>query len=297
VIFGTLYPLVLSAFDIRISVGAPFFGLTFIPLVVPLLMLVPFGPLLAWKRGDLRGAAERLLSAFAVAIAGAIVAAFLGGATDALALFGVWLGVWLIAGAISELAVRIKLGQASLGDSWRRLRGLPRSSLGTTVAHAGLGLTVLGLVVASTWGAEAIRTVKPGETIAIAGYALTFDGVAQRPGPNFSEIVAHFSVAAGGREVTTLDPSRRTFQARQDTTTEAAISTLGFSQLYVSLGDIASDGSATVRAYFKPLVTFIWLGAMVMALGGLLSLSDRRLRVGAPRPARQRAAAPTAPAE
>jgi cytochrome c-type biogenesis protein CcmF len=297
VIVGTLYPLALEAFGgTRISVGAPFFEMTFVPLVVPLLMLVPFGPMLAWKRGDLRAAAERLIVAFGVAIAAAIVAAILRGASDAFALFGVWLAVWLIGGAISELAYRVKIGSASLRDSWRRLAGLPRSSLGTTVAHAGLGVTVLGLVVASTWGSEAIRSIKPGDTIPIAGYVVTFDGAAVRPGPNYSELVAHFRVAEGGRPVAVLEPAKRTFAARQDTTTEAAISTLGFSQLYLSLGDITEDRTATVRVYFKPLVTLIWLGALIMALGGLLSLSDRRLRVGAPRPARPQAAHAT-PAE
>jgi cytochrome c-type biogenesis protein CcmF len=164
------------------------------------------------------------------------------------------------------------------------------------VAHAGLGVTVLGLVVASTWGSEAIRSVKPGGTIPIAGYTLAYKGPVGRTGPNYTEQVAEFGVSAGGGEIMTLEPSRRLFQARQDVTSEAAIKTIWFSQLYVSLGDIAEDGAATVRVYFKPLVAFIWLGAVIMALGGLLSLSDRRLRVGAPRPARATPAA-AAPAE
>jgi cytochrome c-type biogenesis protein CcmF len=299
VVLGTLYPLVLEAFGgTRISVGAPFFDLTFIPLVVPLLLIVPFGPLLAWKRGDLRAAAERLIAALGVAIAAVILAAVLRGATDAFALFGVWLGVWLIAGALSELAFRIKVGSAPVAENWRRFVGLPRSSIGTTLAHAGLGLTVLGLVVASTWGTETIVSVKPGETLAAGGYVLTFQGTVDRPGPNYSETVAHFTVASGGREVGVIEPSQRLFAVRQNTVSEAAISTIWFSQLYVSLGDIA-DGAATVRVYFKPLVTFIWLGALVMALGGLLSLSDRRLRVGAPRTARagRPQPVPVAPAE
>ncbi len=151
VVIGTLYPLALEALTgTVISVGSPFFDLTFIPLVVPLLLMVPFGPLLAWKRGDLKAAAERLMLAFGVAIAAAIVAAALAGTKDALALFGVWLGAWLIAGALSELAFRIKLGTIPLGDSLRRAAGLPRSAFGTTLAHAGVGVTVLGIVAATT---------------------------------------------------------------------------------------------------------------------------------------------------
>jgi cytochrome c-type biogenesis protein CcmF len=281
----------------RISVGAPFFNLTFMPLVVPLLLLVPFGPMLAWKRGDAIAAGQRLMVAFAVAIALTIVAAIIEGGFDAIALFGVWLGVWLIAGAVAELAFRIKVGSASVAENWRRLAGLPRSSLGTTVAHAGLGVTVLGLVMASTWGSEAIVSVKPGDSIPIAGYVLKFDGTVSQPGPNYAETLARFSVTnSGGDEVATMAPSHRLFAASQDTTSEAAIDTIWFSQLYISLGDITADGSATVRVYFKPLVTFIWLGAIIMALGGLLSLSGRRLRVGAPRPARA-LTAPAAAAE
>jgi cytochrome c-type biogenesis protein CcmF len=289
VIVGTLYPLALEALTgERISVGAPFYNLTFIPLVVPLLILVPFGPFLAWKRGDLYAVAQRLTIALGVAIAGTIIVAAYAGAHQVLSLFGVWLGIWLIAGAASELAFRVKLGTAPLAESLRRARGLPRSAYGTTLAHIGVGVTVLGIVVATTWSTEAIRSMKPGDTVAIGGYSVTLDGFLERPGANFQETVVRFSVRSGGALVAVMEPSKRQFDVRQTSTTEAAIRTSGFSQLYLSLGDIAADGTTTVRVFWKPLVTWIWLGAIVMAFGGLLSLSDRRLRVGAPRPARRR---------
>jgi cytochrome c-type biogenesis protein CcmF len=289
VIVGTLYPLALEALTgERISVGAPFYNLTFIPLVVPLLILVPFGPFLAWKRGDLYAVAQRLTIALGVAIAGTIIVAAYAGAHQVLSLLGVWLGIWLIAGAASELAFRVKLGTAPLAESLRRACGLPRSAYGTTLAHIGVGVTVLGIVVATTWSTEAIRSMKPGDTVAIGGYALTLDGFLERPGANFQETVVRFSVRSGGALVAVMEPSKRQFDVRQTSTTEAAIRTSGFSQLYLSLGDIAADGTTTVRVFWKPLVTWIWLGAIVMAFGGMLSLSDRRLRVGAPRPARRR---------
>jgi cytochrome c-type biogenesis protein CcmF len=289
VIVGTLYPLALEALTgERISVGAPFYDLTFIPLVVPLLILVPFGPFLAWKRGDLYAAAQRLTVALGVAIAGAIIVAAYAGAHQVLSLFGVWLGIWLITGAASELAFRVKLGTAPLAENLRRARGLPRSAYGTTLAHIGVGVTVLGIVVATTWSTEAIRSMKPGDSIAIGGYSVTLDGFEQRPGANFQETLVRFSVRSGGALVAVMTPSKRQFDVRQTSTTEAAIRTSGFSQLYLSLGDIDADGTTTVRMFWKPLVTWIWLGAIVMAFGGLLSLSDRRLRVGAPRPARRR---------
>jgi cytochrome c-type biogenesis protein CcmF len=289
VVVGTLYPLALEAFGgARISVGAPFYDLTFVPLMVPLLMLMPFGPLLAWKRGDLAAAAQRLMVAFAVALAVEILATVLAGGQSAFSLFGVWLAAWLIAGALSELAFRLRLGRAPLAESLRRAAGLPRSAFGTTLAHAGVGVTVLGLVVASTWGTELITSVRPGATLDVAGYTLRFDGFADRSGPNYTEHAALFAVSNGGRDLGVVSPSRRLFASRETTTTEAAIRTVGLSQLYLSLGDTGDDGATTVRAYWKPLVTLIWLGALVMAAGGLLSLSDRRLRVGAPRPARAR---------
>jgi cytochrome c-type biogenesis protein CcmF len=293
VLIGTLYPLALEALTgARISVGAPFFNLTFLPLVAPLLVIVPFGPFLAWKRGDVFGAAQRLMIAFGVAIAATLVAAAFAGAGSVLALFGVWLGIWLIAGAFSELAFRVKLGSVPLGDSLRRLAGLPRSSFGTTFAHAGVGITVLGLVSATSWLSEDILAMKPGDTAAIAGYELTLDGFLPRAGPNYRETAVRFTVTRGGSEVATVEPSKRVFATREMVTTEAAIKTFGLSQLYVSIGDIATDGTTTVRIFWKPLVTLIWLGAIVMAFAGLLSLSDRRLRVGAPRRARPAHPAP-----
>jgi cytochrome c-type biogenesis protein CcmF len=297
VIVGTLYPLVLEALNgDRISVGAPFYNLTFAPIVVPLLMLVPFGPMLAWKRGDIAAAAERLMVAFGVALVAGILAAFLSGGGPVLALFGIALGVWLVAGALSETALRVKLGQAPFDESLRRAAGLPRAAYGSMLAHAGVGVMVIGIVAATAWPTEVIRTMKPGETVEIAGRSITLDGFVPRAGPNYRENAVRFTVRKGGATVAAMEPSKRQFTARAMDTTEAAIRTFGLSQLYISLGDIGGDGATTVRVYWKPLVTLIWLGPLIMSLGGLVSLSDRRLRVGAPRPARRATPTPAAPA-
>ena len=289
VLIGTLYPLILESLTGEmISVGAPFFNLIFLPLITPLLIIVPFGPLLAWKRGDLGAAAERLVFAFGAAILAALVSAWLAGAENVLALFGVALGVWLIVGALSEVAYRVKLFAVPFPETMRRLAGLPRSAYGTMLAHAGVGVTVLGIVAATNFMTEQIVTMRPGDSITAGGRLVTFDDVGLRDGPNFAETVAHFTVRSdGGTVATVMEPTKRQFAARQTETTEAAIATFGFSQLYLSLGDIAPDKATVVRVYWKPLVTLIWLGSLVMALGGILSLSDRRLRVGAPRPARK----------
>jgi cytochrome c-type biogenesis protein CcmF len=293
VIVGTLYPLVLEAITgDRISVGAPFYNLTFAPLVVPLLLIVPFGPLLAWKRGDFGAAAQRLMFAFAVALLVAAVGAWLAGGGPVLALVGIGIGAWMIAGAVSEFAYRVKIGSVPLRESLRRAAGLPRAAYGTTLAHAGVGIMVLGIVAATTWATETILTMKPGDTVTVGSRTITLDGFLPRAAANFRENVVRFTVREGGTIVAVMEPSKRRFSTREMETTEAAIRTFALSQLYVSLGDIGNDGAVTVRIYWKPLVTLIWLGPVVMALGGLISLSDRRLRVGAPRPARRAAAAP-----
>jgi cytochrome c-type biogenesis protein CcmF len=275
----------------KISVGPPFFNATFGPLFVPLLLAMPFGPLLGWKRGDLLGAAQRLTAAAFVA-AVAIAAAFaLQHGGPVLAPFGVGLALFVMTGALVDLAERTMILRVPLGAALRRAAGLPRSAWGTAVAHFGIGVTLLGIVVVSAWGAERIAALKLGESIDIAHYRLTFDGLFNQQGPNYRDVVGRFTVRrTNGDLLGVMEPSRRMFPARNMATTEAALMRRGVSQLYLSLGDPDPDGTVPVRLYFKPLVLLIWLGAVIMFVGGGLSLSDRRLRIGAPRPAKVRAA-------
>ncbi len=290
VFVGTLYPLALEMLTgEKISVGAPFFNLTFGPLFLPLLFAVPFGPLMAWKRGDLLGAAQRLIGAAALALVGIAVtySATVGGSVYAP--FGIGLAVFAMAGAMTDLVERTGLFRVPLATSVTRARGLPRSAWGTAVAHFGLGVTLLGIVCETNWASERIVEMKPKATTSISSYDLTFDGLATRDGPNYRELTAQFTVREGGNAIAVLQPSKRNFPSRGSATTEAALLTRGVSQLYVSLGDPREDGSIAVRIYHKPLVLLIWLGAVVMMMGGALSLSDRRLRVGAPKPAKKNA--------
>jgi cytochrome c-type biogenesis protein CcmF len=286
VFVGTLYPLALEAMTgEKISVGPPFFNATFGPLFVPLLLIMPFGPLLGWKRGDLLGAAQRLLAAAFIA-AVAIAATFaLAHGGPVLAPFGVGLALFVMAGAVIDLAERTMILRVPLGAALRRAVGLPRSAWGSAVAHFGIGVTLLGIVVVTAWGAERIAALRPGESVDIAHYRLSFDGIFNRTGPNYRELVAHFTVRrTSGDLLGSMEPSRRTFPARGMATTEAALMRRGVSQIYLSLGDPAGDGAVPIRLYYKPMVLLIWLGALIMFVGGGLSLSDRRLRVGAPRP-------------
>jgi cytochrome c-type biogenesis protein CcmF len=203
-----------------------------------------------------------------------------------LAPFGIGLALFVIAGAITDIVERTGLLRAPLTSVARRAAGLPRSAWGTAFAHLGLGITLLGIVGETQWNAERIVSVKPGEKIALRNYDLTFDGTTARNGANFKEVAAAFTVRRHGEVIGIMTPSKRTFGSRDTTTTESALMARGFSQLYLSLGDLNPDGSAAVRLYYKPLVLLIWLGCVVMVIGGGLSLSDRRLRVGAPKPAR-----------
>ena len=212
VFVGTLYPLALEAVSgEKISVGAPFFNLTFVPLMIPLLMAVPFGPLLAWKRGDLLAAAQRLTVAAVVSLAAMIAILATHQSGPWLAPLGIGLGLWLIVGAATELATRSKLTEVSLAESWRRLRNLPRAAYGTALAHAGLGVMVLGLVGTTAWRSERIEALVPGGTVNIAGYELTLQGEKERQGPNYKELAGPLSVTRAGQPVTTLSPTNRAY--------------------------------------------------------------------------------------
>jgi cytochrome c-type biogenesis protein CcmF len=217
----------------------------------------------------------------------ALVAAALtyvaAGGKGVLAPFGLALGTWLICGSLSDLAERGRIFRGPASVSLTRLAGLPRSAFGTMIAHAGVGITVIGIVSASAYQTETIAALKPGQAVEVGGYTLLFQGSVPATGPNYSEERAQFLASKAGASPFPLSPSKRYFSTREMVTTEAAIETIGFSQLYVSLGDRTDNGTIAVRASYKPLVTLIWLGAFVMAFGGALSLSDQRLRIGAPR--------------
>ena len=284
VFIGTLYPLLVEAVaGDKISVGAPFFDLTFGLLMVPLLLIVPFGPMLAWKRGDLFGAAQRLVAAFGGALLAVLVVLLFVDGASAFAAAGSGLAFWLILGAVTDIALKSGAPYVKPNVALRRLAGLPRSALGTALAHFGLGLTVLGIVGVGSLQTEAIVTMRPGETLEISGYMLRFDGMQPFKGPNYTEDRGRFILSTDkGQPLGEIVSAKRFYPVREMPTTEAGIRTLGLSQLYVSLGDATQDGGIVVRVWWKPLVTLIWIGALAMMAAGAISLMDRRLRVGAP---------------
>ena len=290
VFIGTLYPLVLEMVTgDKISVGPPFFNATFVPLLVPLLLLLPIGQTLAWKRGDLLGAAQRCQVAFGLGVVTTLaIFAFVRGG-PVLAPLGIGLGVFLVVGAFWEVGERI-IGRASGASAMlSRAKGLPRSAWGTALGHAGVGISVIG-IAAVAWGTESIGMLKVGESLTSGRYTATLEAVTPRTGPNYREDAARFRIVADGRELKPVEAMKRVYTARNMPTTEAGIRTVGLGQAYISLGEPDDSGAIAVKLHDKPLILLIWIGALVMAAGGALSLTDRRFRLAAPR----RTAAPAA---
>jgi cytochrome c-type biogenesis protein CcmF len=292
VMLGTLFPLIREALTGEaISVGPPYFNLTFVPLMAALAILLPAGPLLAWKRGDAFGVLQRLWVAALAAGAFGLIAYALVSPKKALGALGLTLGAWLVCGVAAELVERTRAFRVPAVDSLRRLVGLPRGAWGMTFAHLGLGVFVLGACMELGWRGEAAETLPIGGAINVAGYHLVLEQVGDADGPNYDAERAVIRATRNGHAVCTGQPERRFYPAGGQTTSEVAICYRGFSHLYMVLGERRSAISHPdappvwlVRAYWNPWATLIFLGPVIMALGGVISLSDRRLRLGvAPR--------------
>ena len=307
---GTLSPLVREFIDgSKISVGPPFFDLAFTPFMVLLFLILPIGALLPWKRGDLGRVVSRLWWAAAGALlVGGIVWGWQNGG-GMLAPVGIALTAWIILGCLVELYERGAFARVGLIKGFGRLAGLPRAEWGKQVAHAGLGLMVMGIAAVSAWEIEDIRLAKPGDRIPLGPYEVVFDGVDELPlgAPfnalscggkadqivkgdeprNFTTVFARMRLLDDGELVANMCPEKRVYPVQRMPTTEAAIDPGLTRDVYLVLGDRAKDGSWAVRSYYKPLANWIWFGALIMAFGGVISLTDRRYRVGA---ARRRAA-------
>ncbi|TMJ36664.1 MAG: heme lyase CcmF/NrfE family subunit [Alphaproteobacteria bacterium] len=288
VFIGTLYPLALETLSgEKISVGPPYFNLTFGLIMLPLLLLVPAGPLLTWKRAEAWPVIQRLWAAALATFAIVMILLVAMARGPWLAPFGVALGLWLVLGAAVEIAERTSLFRSPWAISWSRLKGLPRSSFGMTLAHAGLGLAVIGIFAVTAWREEHIVAMKPGDHLNVAGYDVTYLGEAPMTGPNYSGDGGRFRVMDGNREVATLVSEKRRFRPGNQETTEVGLLQAWSGDLYAVMGDRMNDGARAMRIYFNPLISLIWLGTFVMFLGGLISLTDRRFRVGAPKTARR----------
>ena len=289
VFLGTFYPLVVDMLgNDKISVGPPYYNMTFVPIMVPLLLVMVLGPALRWKRDELRAALGRLRPAAIAATLTAVVLLAFTFRQHVLIAFFMGLAVWLVLGSLLVLAQRTRLGSAPLATTLRLARTTPLAVYGLVLAHAGMGVTVAGITGMTAWASEKIEMLRPGQSLQLAGYDVRFRSVAEVPGPNYEAERATFDISRNGKLSTQLSSERRFYPVRRQLTTAAGIGTNLVSNVYVTLGDPDNAGAWAVRFYYHPFIPLVWIGALTMAFGGFVSLADRRLRVGAP----QRAAQP-----
>ncbi|WP_284326004.1 heme lyase CcmF/NrfE family subunit [Cypionkella aquatica] len=288
---GTIWPLIAElVFARKLSVGPPFFDAAFTPFMVGLAVILPVGAMLPWKRAEIGRAMRPLRGALVLALAVGLLVYAVQTGRSALGPVGAALGAWVVSGALVDLWQR--LGRGAISARLGRLTRLPRADLGKMLAHSGMGVTIFAVAAMTAWVTEDIRTVKIGESFALGRYDVTLLAVNSVQGPNYSSVMADMRVSAGGAQVALLHPEKRIYPVAGMPTTEAAIDLGVFRDLYLVIGDAQDDGGFAVRSYIKPFANWIWGGALLMALGGLVSLSDRRFRVAAG--ARKAAALPLA---
>ncbi|QYX58357.1 heme lyase CcmF/NrfE family subunit [Roseovarius sp. SCSIO 43702] len=286
VFVGTVWPLVAEMmFDRKLSVGAPFFDKAFTPFMVLLGLVLPVGAMLPWKRGNIGAVLRKLGPALVLAVAVGLLVWVLQTGQSALGPIGLFLGAWLVSGAAVDLWSRT--GRSGFRPRLGRLKRLPRADWGKSVAHAGLGVTMAGIAGLLAWEVEDIRVAQVGDTFDVAGYSVTLRDVQEVEGPNYRATRAEIALGRGDRAIGTVHPEKRVYPVAGMPTTEAGIDNGFLRDLYVVIGDAQAGGGWTVRTFIKPLANWIWGGAILMALGGALSLSDRRYRAaaGAAKPA------------
>jgi cytochrome c-type biogenesis protein CcmF len=277
VFFGTIWPIVAEMFfDRKLSVGAPFFDAAFTPFMVVLGIILPVGAMLPWKRGKLGQTAWKLRYAFVLAVALAALVWAMQAEKTALGPIGLFLGAWMVFGAIVDLWTR-----AGRKDRFARLRRLPRADWGKALAHAGLGITMFAIAGLTAWEREDIRVVQLGESFDVGAFTLTLDKVERVQGPNYLSTMGFVTLKRGDRELAVLTPEKRDYPVSRMPTTEAAIDYRLLRDVYVVIGDPQDDGGWAMRTYLKPFANWIWAGCIIMSIGGLFSLSDRRFRVAA----------------
>ncbi|MFO1284533.1 MAG: heme lyase CcmF/NrfE family subunit [Burkholderiales bacterium] len=282
VLLGTLYPLFLDALNAgKISVGPPYFEAVFAPLMAPLVFLMGVGPVAAWRNATLPDLWTRLKWALGAAIVAALVLPFALGRWSALVAFGLFLALWVFAATVATVVQRLRgAPQPTLG---RKLAANSAAWYGMLVAHLGIAVFIVGVTLVKGYEIERDLRLEPGAGAEVAGYTFTFRGVETKPGPNYQALVGRVDVTRAGKRVDTLFPEKRVYNASGQPMTEAAIDAGWFGDLYVSLGEpVTPDGFAGawgVRIYVKPFVDWIWGGALLMAIGGVIAVADRRYRI------------------
>jgi cytochrome c-type biogenesis protein CcmF len=280
VLLGTLYPLFVDAMGLgKISVGPPYFDNVFFPLMAPALVLMGIGPLLRWKDARLLDVLKRLRSAAALALVAALLTGWLAGGIGLVSTIGLTLSWWIVFSVLTDLYGQVMpAGHGKWSDAPRRARQIARATMGMMLAHLGIAAFCFGVAMVKTYEIERDVKMKPGDSTTVNGYTFTFKGAMDVVGPNFQGVRANVDVTQSGKAVATMQPEKRVYRVQQNPMTEAAIDT-GFTRdLYVALGDTEDGTSWIVRVYVKPFIDWIWGGCVLMALGGILAVSDRRYR-------------------
>jgi cytochrome c-type biogenesis protein CcmF len=281
VMLGTLYPLFLDALGLgKLSVGPPYFEAVFVPLMAPAVFLMGVGPLARWKQAELPDLARRLRWAFAVALVTSLLLPFTMGKWTPLIAFGLLLALWIVLSGLVNLRERLaQMRAAGGGSTGAQMRKLPRGYYGMLLAHFGVAVFIVGVTLVKGYETEKDVRMAPGDAIEVGGYVFRLDGFAEVDGPNYSATRGLVAVLKNGEQLRVMHPEKRLYHVQQMPMTDAAIDT-GFTRdLYVSLGDPVGDGAWVVRIYHKPFVDWIWGGAFLMALGGILAITDRRYRL------------------
>jgi cytochrome c-type biogenesis protein CcmF len=282
VFLGTFYPLFAEVWSgVKLSVGPQYFDATFVPMVVPGLVAMAIGPVLAWRRGNLAVALRRLMPALIGAILVPLIVSYFNPGASLSALGGVSLAVWATLGVAVDLADRVGVAKLPPATVLRRLRHLPRGTWGYAIAHFGVGVLIAGITVSTAWRSERIETMHAGDSLQIAGRTLRFIGVAEGMIENYQAQRAEIIVNRPGEAPFAVYPERRWYPIAGSSTSNTSITTDGFGDLYLALGENDGNGGWILRAYYNPLVPWVWFGAVLAALGGMVSLSDRRSRLRA----------------
>ncbi|MDQ5941931.1 MAG: cytochrome c-type biosis protein CcmF, partial [Pseudomonadota bacterium] len=285
VLLGTLYPLLIDALAMgKISVGPPYFDAVFAPLMVPALFLMGAAPFARWKEASVAELLRTLRWAFVAAIVVAIVLPFLYGSWRPLTALGILLAAWIVFAGTLNFVERVqstRAGQSFLAAAMKQ----PRTFFGMHTAHVGVAVFVVGVTMVQSYQEEKDVKMAPGETVSVAGYEFRFNGVREVKGPNYVALAGDFDLSKNGRQVRKMFPEKRTYASSGMPMTEAAIDAGLFRDLYVSLGEpidrLKPEGEWAVRVYHKPFVDWIWGGCVLMALGGLIAIADRRYRIKA----------------
>ena len=279
VLLGTLYPLALDALGLgKISVGPPYFEAVFVPLMTPVVFLMGVGALARWKRAGIGDLARQLRWAGAVCVAAAVLVPLALGAWSPLIALGVLLASWAFTTTLVNLIERLR-PKAAVSKGWfARVRELPASYIGMLLAHAGIGVFIVGVTLVKGYESEKDVRMNVGDTVALAGYTFRFLGAAEVKGPNYIAARGRIEVSRDGRILQVLAPEKRQYVVQNQTMTEAAIDTGFLGDLYVALGEQVDGDAWTVRVHVKPFVDWIWGGCALMALGGLIAICDRRYR-------------------